>query len=99
DLLRLRIERCDLARRAAEWLVHHAGPQQVEPCRYALGLLQGETLEIALAHEILDCGRALGVEAERFERLPSEYERRLVCFAQLEIDALVDQLQSMAAVE
>src|SRR6266540_5338617 len=99
DLLRFRIERCDLALRLAERLVHHARSQQVEPGGYALGLLQGEAIEVAGADEVLDRGGALRIEAERFERLAPEDERGFEGFAQLKIDPLGDQLQGVAAVE
>src|SRR5215813_15025153 len=95
DLFGLRIERPDLARRFAERLVYHARAQQVGTGRYPLGLLQDEAIEIAAADKFLDCGCPLGVEPQRLQRLTSEYERRFVGFAQLEIDALSEKLQGV----
>src|SRR5215471_12234279 len=99
DLFGFRIERPDLARRFAEGLVYQARAQQVGTGRYPLGLLQDEEIKIATADEFLDCGRPLGVAPQRFQRLTSEYERRFIGFAQLEIDALGEKLQGVPTIE
>src|SRR5215813_6223939 len=99
DLFGFRIERPDLARRFAERHVYHARAQQVEAGGYPLGLLQDQAIEIAATNEFLDGGRPLGVEPQRFQRLTSEYERRFVSFAQLEIDPLSEKLQGVSPIE
>ena len=67
--------------------------------RNALGLLQRKTAEIPAAHELSHRCGALGIEAERFKRLPAKHQRRLVGFTHLEIDALGEQLQAVTAIE
>src|SRR5262245_19115205 len=99
DLFGFRIERPDLERRCAERFVYHARAQQVEAGGYPLGLLQDEAIEIAAADEFLDCGRPLGIEPQRLQRLSSEHERRFIGFAQLEIDRLSEKLQGMPPIE
>src|SRR5262249_7136722 len=99
DLFGFRIERSDLARRRAERFVYHSRPQQVEAGGYPLGLLQDQAIEIAATDEFLDGGGALGTEPQRLQRLTSEYERRFIGFAQLEIDPLSEKLQGMSPIE
>src|SRR4029077_16412484 len=99
DLLRFGVERLCFARGFAQRLLHHDGVENIEAGCNAFSLLQGEALEVALAYELLDLGGALRVEPERFERLPSEAQRRFVGLAQLELDALGDERERMAAVE
>src|SRR5262249_13315536 len=99
DLFGFRIERSDLARRRAERFVYHSRAQQVEAGGYPLGLLQDQAIEIAATDEFLDGGGALGIEPQRLQRLMSEYERRFIGFAQLEIDPLSEKLQGMSPIE
>src|SRR3984893_2805088 len=99
DLLRLGVERLCFARRLAQRLLHHDPMQKVAARGDAFGLLQGEALEVALAHELLDLSGALRVEPESFQRLPPEAQGRFVGLAQLELDPLGDERERMAAVE
>ena len=78
--------------RRTQRLVHHARAQEIETCGYSLGLLQGEAIDIAAADEFLDGGGALEIEPQRFQRLASEHNCRLIGFAKFEIDALREQL-------
>src|SRR5262245_7948298 len=98
-LFGFRIERPDFARRCGERFVYHARAQQVEAGGYSLGLLQDEAIEIAATDEFLDGGGALGTEPQRLQRFASEYERRFIGFAQLEIDPLREKLQGMSPIE
>src|SRR5262249_56030044 len=66
---------------------------------YRVGRVQEQAIEIAATNEFLDGGRPLGVEPQRFQRLTSEYERRFVSFAQLEIDPLSEKLQGVPTIE
>src|SRR5262245_10224328 len=72
--------------------------QKIEAGRNAFGLLQRQAIEIAPAHELLDLAGALRVDADRFERVAPELERGLVGLAQLELDALGEQLQAVPAI-
>src|SRR5262249_59897414 len=99
DLFGFRIERSDLARRRAERFVYHSRAQQVEAGGYPLGLLQDQAIEIAATDEFLDGGGALGIEPQRLQRLTSEYQRRLIRFAQLQVDPLTAKLQRMSPIE
>src|SRR5581483_3186547 len=99
DFLRFWVEGLDLVRGLTEWFVDHTGAQQVDASGNSLGLLQGKAVEIARADEVLDRGCAFFIEPERFEGLASELECRLESLAQLEINALCQEVQAMAAVE
>ena len=72
--------------------------QEIEAGGDALGLLHDEAIEVAAAHEILDFGSAVRIDPDPFEGLATEAERRFEGLAHLELNALSDKLQAVAAI-
>ncbi len=72
--------------------------QQVDAGVDAFGLLDRDAVAVARADEILDQRGAVGIDADRLQRLASELVGGLERLAQLVVDVLGQQLQRVAAV-
>src|SRR3954464_11104903 len=97
DLVSLRIERPRAALRLAERRHRRPFAQQIDAGVDALGLLDRDAVVVARADEILDDRRAVGIDADRFQRLASKAERGLERLAHFELDVPGEQLQRVAA--
>src|SRR5207302_768304 len=72
--------------------------QHVDAGIDAFGLLDRDAVAVPRADEVFYDRGAVGVDADRLQRLAPELHRGLERLAQLVVDALGEQLQRMAAV-
>ena len=80
----------------------HDGPrvhQVLAREEFALGELEGHAFGISAADIFFDDAGFIMGEAERFERSDAEGDGRLVAVADLEVDILAEQVESLTAVE